>query len=239
MSGDSDYVSAGTDGLGFRGAQRQSMFKANIFAVECALITSCYLAALYTPDLIWVGLPAPSAGPRCTLLACFGVAYMMRLNVMARWLLPRELATEELTVVPLWIAGIMSSICLGALPLEQPTSAKIAICSSVFFCLGSWFNTWSELQRKWWKAMPENRGRCYTQGLFSLSCNINYFGDVMLFGAWAGVPERWWNIWIPLTMAASFYFHHIPDKEKYLRERYAKDWPAYDERTKSFIPFLC
>lgn len=215
------------------------MFRANVFAVECVLITSCYFVVLYTPDLIWSGLPAPSARPRCTLLAFFGAAYMMRLNVMARWLLPRELAAEELTVVPLWIAGIMLSICLGALPLEQPMSAEIAICSTVFFCLGSWLNTWSELQRKWWKAMQENRGRCYTQGLFSLSRNINYFGDVVLFGAWAGVSQRWWNAWIPLTMAASFYFHHIPDKEKYLCERYGKDWPDYEQRTKSFIPFLC
>merc|ERR1712032_1283804 len=107
------------------------------------------------------------------------------------------------------------------------------------YLFGSWMNTWSELQRKWWKARPENKGRCYTEGLFALSRNINYLGDVVLFAGWALVSGRWWNAWVPLMMAASFYFHHIPDKESYLRVRYAQDWPSYEQRVKSFVPFVC
>ena len=36
-------------------------------------------------------------------------------------------------------------------------------------------------------------------------------------------------------MFLSFYFHHIPDKEKYLAQRYAKDWPAYEASTKALV----
>ena len=100
-------------------------------------------------------------------------------------------------------------------------------------------NSWSELQRKWWKAKAENKGRCYTLGLFNWSRNINYFGDVVLFGAWALASGAWWNAWVPTAMAAMFYFHHIPEKESYLSERYKTEWPAYVAKTKSFIPFLC
>jgi protein-S-isoprenylcysteine O-methyltransferase Ste14 len=40
-------------------------------------------------------------------------------------------------------------------------------------------------------------------------------------------------------MAATFYFQHIPDKEKYLSKRYEADWPAYQQNVKAFVPFIC
>ena len=105
-------------------------------------------------------------------------------------------------------------------------------------CIRDSLNSFSELQRKWWKARPENKGRCYTLGLFSLARNINYFGDVVLFGGWALATGAWWNAWAPVTMFLSFQFYHVPDKELYLAKRYEKDWPAYRASTKSLIPWV-
>ena len=220
----------------FRSTLRSSMMRANVFALESLFVLGCYGWMLLCPEVQWPGHTKNAW--RCTLLFTFGVAYMLRLNAMARWLLPRELAQEELTVVILWIMSILVSFAVGA--LLKGTLDWMTCCLAVFlYCLGSWLNTWSELQRKWWKARAENKGRCYTLGLFSLSRNINYFGDVVLFLGWAVATGCWWNLWAPATMAASFYFYHIPDKDQYLSKRYSSDWPEYAASTKSFIPFVC
>ena len=156
------------------------MFRANIFLLECAAVLALQLAALQR-------YVAP--GPQRLLLALFAAIYMARLNVMARWLLPRELATEELTIVALvWVPMILASYTYGA-TLHQPESAHL-LAAAAAYVGGSFLNSFSELQRKWWKARPENKGRCYTLGLFSLARNINYTGDVVLFGGWALAPAR-------------------------------------------------
>mmetsp|Transcript_18267 Transcript_18267/g.40662 ORF Transcript_18267/g.40662 Transcript_18267/m.40662 type:complete len:231 (-) Transcript_18267:173-865(-) len=223
----------------FRTAERFSMARANLFALLCALILAAYTLVLLRPGAVWAGLPAAAAASRARLLFAFGIIYLLRVNVMARWLLPRELAQEELTVVPLWILSILASYSLGAIRLTEEMDAPVMGVSTLLYVLGSWLNSWSELQRKWWKALPENKGRCYTRGLFSLSRNINYLGDCVLFAGWAGASGCWWNAWVPIVMAASFHFYHIPEKETYLSKRYEADWPAYQRRVKSFVPFIC
>eukprot|EP01062_Namystynia_karyoxenos_P032589 TRINITY_DN24030_c0_g1_i1.p1 TRINITY_DN24030_c0_g1~~TRINITY_DN24030_c0_g1_i1.p1 ORF type:complete len:268 (+),score=90.64 TRINITY_DN24030_c0_g1_i1:96-806(+) len=229
---------AQTAASGFRGAKRRSMLRNNIFAAECLVLLGAYSYVLLRRDAIWED--RPTATVRCALLVSFGAVYTARLVVMARWLLPRELAMEELTVVPLlWLPGILASMALPAVASGSEIDTASLVASVAVYALGSWLNSWSELQRKFWKADPANAGRCYTLGLFSLSRNINYLGDVVLYSGWAIASGVWWNVWVPAMTAAIFYFHHIPDKEKYLRQRYAADWPAYERRVKSFVPFLC
>jgi protein-S-isoprenylcysteine O-methyltransferase Ste14 len=213
----------------FRTAKRHSNLRANILALECAATSIIYIytIAKHSPPL-----------PQAYLLDIFCVAYMIRLNIMARWLLPRELALEEITFVPLvWLTSIMASFV-------WLTSGKISpsqlLLSAVFYVLGSYLNSYSELERKWWKENPQNKGRCYMLGLFALSRNVNYFGDTLLFAGWAIATGSWWNIWVPVLMGLSFWFYHIPDKEQYLEKRYKGEWPIYKKKTPyAFVPFLC
>ena len=51
----------------------------------------------------------------------------------------------------------------------------------LLYLTGSYINTHSEYSRHVWKSKKENGGRLYTEGLFSLSMHINYFGDIVLF----------------------------------------------------------
>ena len=172
------------------------------------------------------------------LLAGFGVIYMVRLNIMSTWLLQRELGMEELTfVILLWIPSIIGSFAILAKGDISNVGLGVAL---ILYLFGSYLNTYSELQRKLWKRYPKNKGRCYTLGLSSWSRNINYFGDSMLFTGWAIASGNWMNSWAPIVMSLTFYFFHIPDKEKYLAPRYAKDWPAYQTQTPyTFIPYIC
>merc|ERR1712226_1035774 len=141
-------------------------------------------------------------------------------------------------VMLLWLPAIMGSFV--ALAREESSSVMLLVLAVLLYGLGSYWNTYSEWRRKIWKQDPHNQGRCYSLGLFSWSRNINYFGDTILFAGWSIATANIANAWVPLVMGLSFYFFHIPDKERYLATRYAQDWPAYKTQTPySFIPFVC
>mmetsp|Transcript_7543 Transcript_7543/g.11510 ORF Transcript_7543/g.11510 Transcript_7543/m.11510 type:complete len:235 (-) Transcript_7543:202-906(-) len=218
----------------FRNVARTSNLRANIFLFESLAVTMLYLYLIY-------GWKFAASSGQAHVLAAFGIIYMIRLNVMSRWLLlPRELAMEELTVVMLlWLPAIMGSFVALA-QQDSSNSLMVLISAVILYSLGSYWNTYSEWRRKIWKQDPANQGRCYTLGLFSWSRNINYFGDTVLFAGWAVATANIKNAWVPLVMGLSFYFVHIPDKEKYLAKRYAQDWTAYQTQTPyAFIPFVC
>ena len=90
--------------------------------------------------------------------------------------------------------------------------------------------------RYWFKQKDSAKGKLFTGGLFSLSRNPNYLGDVINFSGLAMSTHTWWPSWIPLVMLLGFIFHHIPEKEAYLAERYESEWPAYSKRVKALVP---
>lgn len=224
----------------FRSTQRRSSLRGNIFLIECVAVLSAYFYALKHRLGPAAAAADPSCSHRMSILTSFGLIYMIRLNVMSRFLLKRELAVEELTfVILIWLPSILSSFVLLTTTDADLKALHCTIIAAIYL-FGSYLNTYSELQRKIWKGNAANKGRCYTDGLFSFSRNINYFGDTVLFSAWAAATGSWWNIWVPIAMAASFWFHHIPDKEKYLAQRYGRDWDDYTAKTPyAFIPYVC
>lgn len=214
----------------FRNAKRTSNLRTNIFLLESLVVLSLYVYLVYGWKL--------TSSAQSHILAAFGVIYIIRLSIMSRWLLHRELGIEELTfVILVWIPSIMGSYVILA---KDGVSNEVLVVASTLYVLGSYLNTYSELQRKIWKEDRNNKGKCYMLGLFSLSRNINYFGDSMLFAGWAIATGNWTNLWAPIVMSLTFYFYHIPDKEAYLATRYAKGWPTYTTQTPyAFIPFIC
>eukprot|EP00538_Stauroneis_constricta_P007100 CAMPEP_0119564384 /NCGR_PEP_ID=MMETSP1352-20130426/26808_1 /TAXON_ID=265584 /ORGANISM="Stauroneis constricta, Strain CCMP1120" /LENGTH=208 /DNA_ID=CAMNT_0007613139 /DNA_START=36 /DNA_END=658 /DNA_ORIENTATION=- len=197
----------------FRSAPRKSNLRANLFLAECIGVTWAYLRALYhrgdeEGGGIWHGKRSSTAILQIHLMAAFAVIYMVRLNAMSRWLLPRELSVEEITfVILVWLPSIMGSY---AMLRADDVSAFTLLVATALYAVGSYLNSYSELQRMWWKANPANKGRCYTLGLFSASRNVNYFGDTVLFAGWAIATGSVWNVWVPLVMGSMFWFHHIP-----------------------------
>ena len=225
-------------------ARSGSKVRQNVALVETVAVLAGYLYLLgYRASPIGWSVPedddAGGGALRFWLLASYGVAYILRVNVMMRCLLSREVALEEiLFVLPVFVAGLMASFALGSVGCDADISVGAAVGSASLYAGGSYLNSGSELERKRWKKRPQNKGKCYTVGLFSLARNINYFGDVVLFSGWAYGSGRWWNAWVPLVMLAGFVFHHIPEKEAYLAKRYAAQWPQYKARTKALIPFI-
>jgi len=221
-------------GATFRNVERKSNLRAYIFVLESFVVLGGYLYLLYGRE------PAATISALQThILAAFGVIYTIRINVMTVWLLPREVGIEELTFVALvWLPAIMGSYAWLAKDFSD--NVVVYAIAFVLYVFGSYLNTGSELQRKLWKQKPENKGKCYTLGLFSWCRNVNYFGDSVLFTGWTIVTGNWVNAWAPVIMTVVFYFHHIPEKEEYLAVRYAEDWPAYLIKTPyALVPFVC
>jgi len=126
----------------------------------------------------------------------------------------------------------------GVFSSEPRPLAIWEIASVSLVLLGSYMNTFSEVQRKWWKTHQENKGKCYTQGLFQYAMHINYFGDVVLFTGWALLTSAWISLALPLFMLFSFIFFHIPGLDSYLSNRYGKPFDIYAQKTKKIIPWL-
>ena len=112
------------------------------------------------------------------------------------------------------------------------------IIGIVLVVIGSFLNTYSELQRHWWKQKPSSKGHCYTEGLWKYSMHINYFGDSLLFTGWIMLTATFWMAWLPLLMTAGFVWFHIPSLDAYLADRYGEEFKAYAAKTKKLIPFV-
>ena len=157
------------------------------------------------------------------------------------YLLNRKVAWGESIGLSLFIAFFEIGLLLigGGLFREQALPfGWVDLFAVLLVILGSFLNSFSELQRKWWKKDPANKGHCYTQGLFRYSMHINYFGDTVLFTGWCLLSGNTGTLILPLFMALSFVFYHIPGLDTYLLTRYGQEFESYAKQTKRFIPFI-
>jgi len=170
------------------------------------------------------------------LLVCAWV-YVIRLFLTSFVLLRRGVGWSEAAQVGSFVLFLQGFLGFLGSRSGVPWRALDWI-GVVAYVLGSYLNTGSELQRKLWKARPENKGHLYTQGLFSLSMHVNYFGDVVLFSGFALLTTSPWAFLLPVVMAAGFVFAHIPMLDGYLAKRYGDEFTQWASRTKKLVPFV-
>jgi protein-S-isoprenylcysteine O-methyltransferase Ste14 len=178
----------------------------------------------------------PLTPRRVALLACAWI-YFTRVLATSFVFLRRGVDwTEALQVGPFLLIVQGALAWLGA--RATAPWGPVDTLAILLYVLGSFLNTGSELQRKAWKARPENKGHLYTGGLFGLSRHVNYFGDVVLFSGFALLTRSPWAALVPALMAAMFVFLHIPILDRYLRERYGDEYVAWTKRSKKLVPFV-
>lgn len=100
----------------------------------------------------------------------------------------------------------------------------VEVIGILLYLTGSYINTQSKYYWHVWKLKEENRGRLYTEGLFSLSMHINYFGGIALFTGFAMVTRSLSMLVIPLIMAVNFVFIIIPSLDRYLEKKYKDEF---------------
>lgn len=174
------------------------------------------------------------------LLACAFI-YWFRHLITLFYLLVRKVEWSEVLGLLVFMGLFEIGMVLlggGAFRDYSINLGLLDLFALVLYVLGSYLNSFSEIQRKWWKAEPANKGQCYTKGLFGYSMHINYFGDMVLFTGWCLFTHNIWILGFPLLMGCTFIFFHIPGLDSYLAERYGEEFKIYSEKTKKFIPFI-
>jgi len=204
-------------------------------------ITAWYVVCV--AGAAWLTLLAPAAlglpgspGRRAALLAC-AVIYVARAAHTLFVFVKRKLPWWEAAWGGGIIGGVLFFFLLGGLRSPDPLGPLDA-AGGILYLAGSWIGTASELARHRWKARPENRGRLYTEGLFSYSRHVNYFGDLLLFAGFAVLTRQAWAGIVPLAMGLNFAFLIVPAHDAYLAARYGSEFDHYARQTKKLIPLL-
>ena len=173
---------------------------------------------------------------RCCLWA-FGVMMYIRMNLTTFLLLKRKINIDEFFgVIIAYATYQIGFILLGAWNTVQ--FGMLDYLGILIFIIGSYLNTYSELQRRRFKKDPNNKGKLYTLGLFQFARHINYFGDMCWVIGWAIVTHNIWSIFIPILLTLGFIFLFIPELSRYLETNYADEYLDWKKETKKLIPFI-
>ena len=79
-------------------------------------------------------------------------------------------------------------------------------------------------------------GELITDGLFRLSRNINYFGEFLIYTAFALLPMVWFAFLPLAAFIVTFWIPNMVRKERVLAS--LPGFPAYKKNTRLFFPFL-
>lgn len=106
---------------------------------------------------------------------------------------------------------------VGSNGLSWPLSHLLGV---PMYLVGTYLERYSEVQRSAFKANPENKGKPYAGGLFSLVRNINYTGYTLMRIGFALVCGGWiWGALIGGVVFSDFAFRAVPWLEAYCEER--------------------
>ncbi len=216
-----------------------SFWNKSIFS-SCILITIFatlwLMFADYAPSNTWLK-QYQIAGDlvRRILIALCLIIYFVRLQVTV-WVFQKRKWTwlETITITVLMSFVLYAFVKVGG--NNKQVVGVMEVIGILLYLSGSYINTHSEYSRHVWKLKEENRGRLYTEGLFSFSMHINYFGDIVLFTGFALVTHSLSILVIPLIMTVNFIFNIIPSLDRYLEKKYKDEFIDYSKKTKKFIP---
>ena len=172
---------------------------------------------------------------RRILIASCLIIYFVRLLVTV-WVFQKRKWTwlETITITILMSFVLYAFANVGG--NNRQVVGVVEVIGILLYLSGSYINTHSEYYRHIWKLKEKNSGRLYTEGLFSLSMHINYFGDIVLFTGFAMITHRFSMLVIPSIMTLNFVFIIIPSLDRYLEEKYGAEFRDYAQKTKKLIP---
>lgn len=178
-----------------------------------------------------------ATAPRAWLVVACSVVYVLRVLVTTYVTVQRRVTYAEAALVGGWMFVIHATMGLVASHVPDPLGGW-TIAGLALYVSGSWMNTFSELQRRAWKARPENAGHLYTLGLFRWCRHPNYLGDTLLFTGFAAVTGSWVALVIPAIMALGFVFAAIPALDRRLKAHYGEEFDEWAQRTRRYIPLV-
>lgn len=153
------------------------------------------------------------------------------------FLLKRKIPWQESFGIPFAFAIYYIGYSLLVLPASTPVNG-LDYFAAALFIFGCTLNTRGEILRNRWKKNSANKGKIYTNGFFKYSRHINYFGDILWVTAYALITKNWYAVFIPILLFCAFAYYNAPKLDKYLKNKYGKDYEEYEKKTKMLIPFI-
>jgi steroid 5-alpha reductase family enzyme len=109
----------------------------------------------------------------------------------------------------------------------------ITICI-VIFVIGIYTHFTTDMQK--YTSLKLNPGRLITDGMMARVRNLNYFGELLIYGSLAMLAQHWLPFVILLAWVLIIWIPKMRKKDRSL-SRYP-EFGAYRKRTKLFIPFI-
>ena len=127
---------------------------------------------------------------RSTLVGCMA-GYWLRVTLMSLVWQERGMSADEVLAVGGFLVYVHGTYayCGASAASSKDGGQGIYYAGLALYVLGSYLNTWSEVDRCLWKKDKRNKGKLYTKGLWRYSMHINYFGDVVLFTGWPSLRK--------------------------------------------------
>ncbi|HRP70923.1 MAG TPA: DUF1295 domain-containing protein, partial [Turneriella sp.] len=214
--------------------------KALILFLEILFLAASYFLMFTDAFVPYFGSSFSGSVPgidRRAAIFVFSTVVFLRMNFMIFFLLKRRIPWGEAFEVPLAFA--VYYLGFAFLVEAQPMAWRfLDLLGITLFAVGSYLNSASEWQRHAWKAEPENRGKLYTRGLFSLSMHVNYFGDVLWVSGYAVLTLNIYSAAIPAMLFTFFAFYNIPKLDTHLAEKYGEAFVAFAATTRKFVPWV-
>ncbi len=215
--------------------------KTVIIVLELILLVLAYMILFRSGAVPWIGKNLMELNPqnyaRRLILFIFSGVVFVRMTFMMVFLLRRRIPWEESLSVPFAFALYFIGFALFVNPTSRVLDGIDWIGVGVF-AGGSFINTFSELQRHFWKKKPENQGKLFTRGLFRWAMHINYFGDILWVTGYAILTRNIFSASIPVFLFCFFAFYNIPLLDRHLATKYPADFPEFARKTKKLIPFI-
>ncbi len=104
--------------------------------------------------------------------------------------------------------------------------------------IGTLVHFGSDYQKQRFKARPDSQGKLLKTGFWALCRHPNYFGDFLIYIAFALIGGRLWGWVAPVLNFLQYRFDAIPKSERWAAARYGAQWEEYQKRVKMFIPFV-
>ena len=214
----------------------KSFFSCCIFIT--LLVTLCLMFIEFATSIKWLKTYQLTGDfLRQIIIASCLIIYFVRLQVTV-WLFQKRKWTWLETII---ISSLMSFVLYSFASVggnNKQALGAVEMVGVILYLAGSYINSHSEYFRHVWKAKKENKGRLYTEGLFSLAMHINYLGDILLFIGLAMTVHSYRLLFIPLLMAMNFVFFIIPSLDRYLDKKYQDEFRDYARKTKKLVPML-
>ena len=177
------------------------------------------------------------------------IAYLIHMNWLL-WFHGRHTAITKLDIhlppsqkyfLPILLTNVAGwGYCLPlyfAAKNHSPLGAMDGLAVLVYI-VGFVIHYGSDYQKLRFKRSEGSRGKLLTSGFWALCRHPNYFGDFLIYVAFALIGGRLLGWISPLLNFTQYLFDAIPKSEQWARERYGEQWEEYTKRVKKFIPFV-